>query len=249
MTRTRLVLVHGTRVSRAQWDLPAYRRLLAGLDVVAPDLPGHGQRVGERFTTQGAVATIGEAVDSADRGAPVVVAGHSLGGYMSMVYAAEHPDRLAGLVLIGASAVPQGLGAAAYRGFASLLDRVGPERMARLSNRVLGRMAGREVLETVLAGGASYDATADAWAAVMRDCHPEQLRSVCAPVLFVNGQFDQLGVHARRFAALCREPRIVVVPRASHLLPLTHPETVAVLLRDVAEEAGRSAAPGRGQTT
>ena len=72
---------------------------------------------------------------------------------MAMAYAAEHPDRLAGLVLIGASAVPRGMGAAAYRGFASLVARIGPERMARLSDRVLGRMAGAEARATVLAGG------------------------------------------------------------------------------------------------
>lgn len=245
MTRTRLVLVHGTRVSSTQWDLPAYHDVLAGLDVVAPDLPGHGRRAGERFTTQAAVAVIREAVESAGPAAPVVLAGHSLGGYMAMAYAAEHPDRLAGLVLIGASAVPRGMGAAAYRGFASLVARIGPERMARLSDRVLGRMAGAEARATVLAGGASYDATADAWAAVMRDCRPEQLRGLSAPVLLVNGQFDQLGVHVRRFAARCREPRIVVVPRASHLLPITHPESVAVLLRDFADEAGARAASGQ----
>ena len=36
------------------------------------------------------------------------------------------------------------------------------------------------------------------------------------------------------------------MPRASHLLPITHPESVAVLLRDFADEAGaRARRPGR----
>lgn len=249
MTPPRLVLVHGTRVSHTQWDLPAYRETLGGLDVAAPDLPGHGRRAGERFTTAAAVAAIEEAVESGDRALPVVLAGHSLGGYMAMAYAARHPERLAGLVLVGASAVPQGAGAAAYRGFATLVARVGPERMARLSDRVLRRMAGPEPSDTVLAGGASYEATADAWSAVMRDCRPEQLREVTAPVLLVNGQFDQLGVHARRFAAHCRDARVVVVPRASHLLPITHPEVVAVLLRDFALECAEAAVSERRRPT
>jgi pimeloyl-ACP methyl ester carboxylesterase len=186
------------------------------------------------------VAAVGEAVESGDPAAPVVLAGHSLGGYMAMAYAAQHPLRLAGLVLIGASAVPRGPGAAAYRAFASLLPRVGPERVARLSDAVLGRMAGRAALETVMSGGASYAATADAWAAVMADCHPRLLREVACPVLLVNGQFDQLGVHARRYAAQCRRARVVVVPRASHLLPITHPGVVAELLRDFAVESARA---------
>ena len=109
MTRTRLVLVHGTRVSRTQWDLPAYRDLSADFDVLCPDLPGHGRRAGERFTTDAAVAAIAATAEAGDRdrAAPVVLVGHSLGGYMAMAYAARHPHRLAGLVLIGASAVPQ----------------------------------------------------------------------------------------------------------------------------------------------
>lgn len=237
----RLVLVHGTRVSSTQWDLPAYRELLAGLDVVMPDLPGHGSRVGERFTTAGAVQTIAQAVESGDPDAPVVLAGHSLGGYMAMAYAGAHPERLAGLALIGATAVPRGPGAAAYRAFASLLPRVGPERMARLSNRVLTRLTDSETAQAVLAGGDSYEATADAWAAVMADGRPEVLQRVTCPVLLVSGQFDQLGIHARRFAAQCRSARVVVVPRATHLLPLTHPQVVATLLRDFTAEVAATA--------
>ena len=37
-------------------------------------------------------------------GSPVVLVGHSLGGYAAMAYAAAHADTLAGLVLAGRSA-------------------------------------------------------------------------------------------------------------------------------------------------
>ena len=246
---TRLVLVHGTRVSSAQWRLPAYREVLSDLDVVTPDLPGHGARVGERFTTAAAVEVIRAAVEGAGPDVPVVLAGHSLGGYMAMAYAARHPERLAGLVLIGASAVPRGPGAAAYRAFASLIPRVGPERMARLSNRVLTRLTDAETARAVLDGGDSYEATADAWAAVMADGDPRLLREVTCPVLLVSGQWDQLRVHAREFAAQCRDARVVVVPRATHLLPLSHPRVVATMLRDFALEVGDSADSGQGAAT
>jgi len=243
------VLVHGTRVSSAQWHLPAYQAVLADLDVVTPDLPGHGSRVAERFTTAAAVEVVSEAVESGEPGAPVVLAGHSLGGYMAMAYAARHPQRLAGLALIGASAVPRGPGAAAYRAFASLIPRVGPERMARLSNRVLTRLTDAETARAVLDGGDSYAATADAWAAVMADGDPRLLRNVTCPVLLVSGQWDQLRVHAREFAAQCRDARVVVVPRATHLLPLSHPRVVATLLRDFAVEVGQGADSGQAATT
>lgn len=246
---TRLVLVHGTRMSSAQWRLPAYEEVLAGLDVVTPDLPGHGSRVSERFTTAAAVEVISEAVESGGSSAPVVLAGHSLGGYMAMAYAARHPERLAGLALIGASAVPRGPGAAAYRAFASMIPRVGPERMARLSNRVLTRLTDAQTARAVLDGGDSYAATADAWAAVMADGDPRLLRGVTCPVLLASGQWDQLRVHAKQFAAQCRDARVVVVPRATHLLPLSHPRVVATLLRDFALEAGKGADSGHAATT
>ena len=110
MTPPRLVLVHGTRVSHTQWDLPAYRETFGGLDVAAPDLPGHGRRAGERFTTAAAVAAIEEAVESGDRALPVVLAGHSLGGYMAMAYAARHgvtvrPSPLANRNIHGGSSI------------------------------------------------------------------------------------------------------------------------------------------------
>jgi pimeloyl-ACP methyl ester carboxylesterase len=234
--RPRLVLVHGTRLSGAQWDLPPYRALAGELDVRTPDLPGHGSRAGEPFTTDAAVAAVEEAVESGDPRAPVVVAGHSLGGYMATAYAARHPERLGGLVLVGASAVPRGPGAAAYRGFAALLGRVGEERVARVTNRVLCRLTGPEVYAAVTAGGSSYAATAEAWEAVMTGGGPEQLRAVRAPVLVVGGGLDQLAVHARRYAACCRDGRVVIVPWASHLLPLTRPQVVAALLRDFTRE-------------
>lgn len=235
MTTARLVLVHGTRVSHTQWS--AYAGLLPGLEVVTPDLPGHGNRTGEHFSTGAAVEVIRAAVEAGDPAVPVVLAGHSLGGYMSMAYAAEHPERLAGLVLIGASGVPTGLGAAAYRGFAGLIARVGDERVGRAANRVMSRLMDPETLEATLSGGDSYEATADAWAAVMGDCRPEMLREVACPVLIVNGRFDQLGLHARRFAANCRDGRVVTVPRATHLLPITHPGVVARLLLEFVDAA------------
>lgn len=224
-----VVLVHGTRHSRAQWD--GYADLLPDLELVAVDLPGHGSARGVAFSTDTAVAAIAAGVDPAGAGRPVVLVGHSLGGYMAACYAERHPDRLAGLVLIGASAVPTGPGAAIYRGFGALVDVVGPPRMARLSNGVVRRLAGPTAAATLTDDGSDYAALRPAWAAVMRDCRPEQLRAVAAPVLIVGGQLDQLAVHARRYAACCADGRVAIVPRATHLLPITHPEPTAALVR------------------
>jgi pimeloyl-ACP methyl ester carboxylesterase len=245
VSTARLVLVHGTRLSHTQWAV--YDGRFPGLDVVTPDLPGHGARTEEAFTTGGALDAIAAAVEGGADGLPVVLAGHSLGGYMAMAYAAQHPERLAGLVLVGSAAVPVGLGAAVYRALGRLIGWAGDARAAALADRVIARVAGSDTLAAVTAGGSSYAATQAAWAAVMADCRPEQLAHVTCPVLVVGGQLDQLAVHARRFAAAAPRGRVHIVPRATHLLPLTHVDQLAAVLNafmaEVVPGAERMGAP------
>src|SRR5699024_10346715 len=197
--------------------------------VVAVDLPGHGARLGQEFTAEAALAVIRDAVENRSPGQRVVLAGHSLGGYLSMLYANRHPDVLHALVLIGASAEPVGLLAGLYRQFAAGLPRVGAERMARVSNAVMRRLGARE---HELPGAESYAALPAAWQVVFDECRASLLESVRCPVILINGQFDQMRVHVRRFATAGRATQVVTVPRATHLLPLTHAEQLAEVLHE-----------------
>ncbi|MDO4718375.1 MAG: alpha/beta hydrolase [Propionibacteriaceae bacterium] len=225
--RPRVVFVHGSLSSALEWT--GYAELLPQADVVTLDLPGHGTRAGEPFTTDAAVGLIAEAVAGHDPGQPVVLAGHSLGGYMACVYAARHPQRLAGLILLGASGDPGSRLAAVYRGFAWLIERVSHERTARLRNRI-ARMLG--LSDEQIPEASAYDALPASWRAVMQDCPPELLTSVTCPVLLINGQFDQMRLNERRYLDLARSSRLAIVPRATHLAPLTHAGQVAHHISD-----------------
>lgn len=226
-----LVLIHGTRMSHAQWsDYPA---LLPEMELVTPDLPGHGVRRDAKFSTAAALEAIDEAVRVSSSGQRVVLVGHSLGGYMAMAYAArQEPSTLAGLVMIGASAVTAGPGVALYRGFANAVPRIGADRMARFANGVVARLGASPDVTQSLSGGEGYAQIGAMWEAVITDCRPELLAGVECPVLLLNGQFDQLRVHARRYAAQSVHARVQTVPRTTHLLPMTHPEQVAEILRE-----------------
>ena len=232
----RLVLVHGSQVSGAMWS--RYPALVGrDVDLVTPDLPGHGARRGEPFTWSAALDTLDAAVGAPD-GTPVVLAGHSLGGYLALAWASRNPHRLDGLGLLGATAVPTGPGALAYRALARFEQRLGADRMARALDREFDALLPPSLAGALKEAGYGFDGLPAAWAAVMAECRPEMLGPVTAPVLLLNGQLDQLRVDARRFAAAATSApwtRVVTVPRGLHVFPLTHPaETVAALWELVA---------------
>ena len=241
----RLVLLHGSQLSAAQWA--RYAGLLGpDVDLVLPDLPAHGTRRGEEFTWEGALAVIGAAVEGGASGVPVVLAGHSLGGYLAMAWAAEHPRRLAGLALLGASAVPAGPGAALYRAIARVEARLGVDRMSRALDRQFDALLPRELATVIQEAGYGFDGIPAAWAGVMGRCRPSMLAEVTAPVLLVNGQLDQLRVDVRRFARAARSApwvHVVTVRGGLHVFPLTHPNETAAALWELLTAVRH--APGR----
>lgn len=239
--RPHLVLVHGSRLSSTQW-LPVLPHLGADTAVTLVDLPGHGPRVDEEFTMARCVEVVDEAVRAVPDDELPVVVGHSLGGYVGMAYGADHGHRLAGLVLAGASTTPVGPGAALYRGVAAVTDRIGPERMTRLNDRVLRRVYGAETIDPVIAGGYYFTPTAAAWSEVMTHCRPSMLSEVDAPVLLLNGQFDQFRLGYRAFVRAGRDVRVAIVPRASHMAPLDQPAAFAAAVLRFARGLGHRAA-------
>lgn len=235
--RTRVVLVHGSRLSSAQWA-PQLPLLRTRVDIALVDLPGHGVRADETFTLARCVEVIDEAVDAAPAGAPVIVVGHSLGGYAAMAYAARHSSRLSGLVLAGCSTTPVGPGAAIYRWVARVTDRLGEARMTRINDRILHRLYPPERIDPVIAGGYFFTPTARAWQEVMDTCRPSMLGGVTCPVLLLNGQYDQLRLGARSFLRACPTATVEIIPRATHLSNLDQPEEFAAALLRFVDSVG-----------
>lgn len=221
--QTHLVLVHGSMASSAQWrDYPG---LLPEFEVTAIDLPGHGRRAHEAFSTGAALDAIGDAVGEGSR---TILAGHSLGGYLAGLYAGTRPNSLAGLVIMGATGNPRSPLAGSYRTFSRLTTVVDHGRLARARLRLAARLG---VDDGLLPEQVDYATLPAVWQAVFDDCPPRVLRGVGCPVLFVNGQFDQMRVHERRYRSLLPGSEVATIARASHFAPLTHPREVAGALR------------------
>ena len=91
-----------------------YARLLAPLAdhfrIVASDSRGHGHSpggpVGARVEWDEFAADLLALVDTIDAESPWLLAGHSMGGAVSLLAAAAQPDRVAGLVLLDPPFIP-----------------------------------------------------------------------------------------------------------------------------------------------
>lgn len=95
-----LVLLHEQGEFAARW-----LRVLPGLvtthSVIAPDLPGHGgsEAPEEGLDANWMLEWLDQLVEGLC-GKPPILVGHMVGGALAARYAARHPDRVAGLVLI-----------------------------------------------------------------------------------------------------------------------------------------------------
>ncbi|CAN5208445.1 alpha/beta hydrolase [soil metagenome] len=182
---------------------------------MAIDLPGHGTRVGERFTAEAAFAAIDEAV--AGFAVPPLLVGLSLGGYTSLAYAARREGALAGVVLAGCSTEIRGKPLGAYR-----------------------RLAGH-VTRTLDIGGDDWSVVTDMLRVLTGYSPLADLRGLDVPVWLVNGRRDPLRLDERRYLGARPGTRLTVVPGAGHDVNTHQPVAFNRVLLDALHELRRPA--------
>lgn len=232
-----VVLLHGFTQTGVSWR-PVVEHLGPDLEVVAPDLPGHGTASAQRLDLADTAAALAEAQGRA------TYVGYSMGGRVALRLALDHPDRVERLVLIGATAgIDDPAERAARRaadealarsieadGVAAFLDRwlaqplfagLEPEPddlAARLANNPAGLAASLRRAGTGTMDPPWWDA----------------LGAVTAPTTVVAGEHDAkfrtLG--QRLVDALPGPTALTVVPGAGHACHLERPDVVAGLIRE-----------------
>ncbi|WP_051872091.1 alpha/beta fold hydrolase [Streptomyces sclerotialus] len=100
-----VVLLHGIARSLEDWQLTHDLLAARGYRVISTDLPGFG--LTRRMPGRAGLAAFARAVvgvlDTLGERRPVHLMGNSLGGAVAMTVAAEHPRRVASLVLAGSA--------------------------------------------------------------------------------------------------------------------------------------------------
>lgn len=229
-----IVFLHGTRLSRAVWA-PQLAALSGEFRAIAVDLPGHGERASEPFSLAAAVEVVAGTIRETAVGGSAVVVGLSLGGYVAMALAADHPDLVRGLVIAGASAEPVGIYAIPYRLLALAFTRFMTSHPERLNAPFFRWRYPPDIADPIIASGFWPTGGAAALRALVGQRFGPRLAAYSGPVLIVNGQYDLLfRLTAAKFAATSAGVRRVRLVGATHLSNLDRPASFNLVVREFA---------------
>jgi 2-succinyl-6-hydroxy-2,4-cyclohexadiene-1-carboxylate synthase len=239
-----IVSLHGFTGEGA--DFEAIRAALSSdAKFNTPDLPGHGSRRHQRdlrdYSIEAHLALITEAATSPQ----ITLLGYSLGGRLALHWALAHPERVARLILIGAS---PGLATGAEReerrlADATLADFIRTrgldaffkywhtqtffQPLLKLPSDRLDPILARRHRNDPEGLALSLD---NVGTGTLPSLWP-RLKELRCPVDLVTGEYDEKFTRlAREMGAHLPKARLSVVENAGHAVHLERPEDVAMLL-------------------
>jgi pimeloyl-ACP methyl ester carboxylesterase len=249
-----VLLIHGLPGTAEDFDLVT--RLLPGRRTVAIDRPGYGFSSGGYFPFSRQLQAVQEIIERLHLGHPILV-GHSYGGAISLGFAERHPGEARGLVLVDAAATCVRNDAFA-RDQARLVQAIELPVIAQIADVTFSQLV-RKVSAEAGDGEAFHpDAVApahrrrlleinmkhgnlEAWAGETLHANgtiegiDRGLARIATPAIVIQGAADQLVKPqcGRRLAATLPHARLEMVS-GGHMVPYTHPQTVAAAVQRLA---------------
>ena len=238
-----VVLLHGNGASTYSWR-KIIEPLATRYRVHAIDLPGYGfsdKPDGASYAAEWQVANVVAYLDAAGVQRAILV-GNSMGGHVATETAILHPERVAALVLLGASGLPAGAGG----GYALAVRMatwpvIGPVlRTFPFRGRIRTQLRAA-VYDPALITEADVDAVyapfrsrggTNAYLARMGLPLPsdraERVRTIIAPTLVMSGDSDRLVAPevARRYHELIGGSELLILEQTGHLPQEERPERV-----------------------
>lgn len=234
-----VVLIHGMAASLHDWDFLVPELVQAGYRTYRLDLLGHGESVKPRDVRRYTIEDIYAHLDSwlAWQGLtePAAIIGHSMGGFLSLLYALRNPARVRMLALVDPLFSPQQLPSGA-----ALLQRyphIGAKAMQMAPEWLLHTMTGfdpttsnylseqnrQQLVEDYLRASPNIVYLTGSF----YDLSPH-LDEIEQPAMVIWGQKDRTLAPESfdRLAGLLGSEQTLGIEAAGHQPHLTHPELV-----------------------
>ena len=238
-----LVALHGAGVDHRDIEAaiePFIARV--GYRRIYPDLPGMGRSTTDGLTcNDDVVAPLGDFIGQLSE-EPVMLLGHSYGGYLARRVTAQRPEMVCGLALLCPVAERSGSVPAheVVRQDADAYDELQPAQRAGLDEYFVVRtpVTARRYRDYVVPGKALADETAlgrifAGWAVDVGSC------PFLAPTLIAAGRRDSVAGYSDAAELLEGHPHasLAVIEDAGHALMHERPALVAALLGDWLQRA------------
>jgi abhydrolase domain-containing protein 6 len=231
-----VVLLHGANDQSGSWARVA-RPLRERHRLLIPDLPGHGRSapakgpLGIADIFAGLEALLDAEVPSSS-GERVTLVGNSMGGWLAMLYADRHPDRVSRVVLVNGAAL-RGDGSEAR---VNLLPRNRDEARAAMLAVTSPKtpLAPEFVLDDLVRRAPTSPLARLMASPVEGWLLDGRLGEIQAPVTLLWGEDDKIlpPAYAERVASQLPSSRVALIPACGHVPQRECPDRLLPLLRE-----------------
>jgi pimeloyl-ACP methyl ester carboxylesterase len=251
-----IVMLHGAS-SNLEVMRPLAERLSQTHRVILVDRPGHGWSTRAKFsdsTPQPQARMISEVLDKLGVG-PAIVVAHSWSGALALRIALDHPDRVAGLVMLAPVAYPWPGGVSQYN-YVVTTPVIGA-LLAHTVTLPLGLLVSDSGARSVFAPQAMPESfvkdsatrlllrprefVANAWDLVsLRAAMAEQAPrygSITVPITIIAGDIDKTvstHIHSQPLAKTAKNARLIVLNGVGHMIQYAAPDLVVAEIEAMA---------------
>jgi non-heme chloroperoxidase len=246
-----MVLLHGITDSYHSFET-VLAHLPATVRAVVPSQRGHGDASApESYRLSDFASDLESLMDALALDRAILV-GHSMGTAVAQRFAIDHPDRVFGLVLVGAfAALARNPDCVAFgeTSIAPLSDPIDPAFVRAFQESTLARPVPKAFLDRVVAESLKVPARVwtAAWSELIATDHTPDLSRIAGPTLLVWGDRDEMMLRAEQEILLRSIPaaRLVIFAGAGHAPHWEEPERFAAQIAEFAR-AVVQADPGTG---
>jgi non-heme chloroperoxidase len=241
-----LVLLHGITDSSLSFE-PVMAHLPGSLRVLAPTQRGHGDASApDSYRVADFAADLERFLNEVGL-ERVVLVGHSMGAAVAQRFAIDHPERVFGLVLVGAFAALRRNPACIEFGeatLASIADPLDPAFVREFQESTLARQLPKATLDRIVAESLKVPARVwkAAWAGLLEADLTPDLTRITAPTLIVWGERDDMALRVEQEILLRSIPnvRFLIFEGAGHAPHWEEPERFASVVADFVNDGSGS---------